>query len=88
MAEISTVHETDRTTIRRVTVDGEDYDFFVDDSEEVPTHDFRGDGEAPEEATDALREWVFENHDGHVDEQKDHVDHDVDEADQDDSANE
>lgn len=64
MPEITTEHLTNGEQIRTVeTDDGEEYEFLVDESEEIPQHEYQGDGDPPAEVLSALKDWLSQFHD-------------------------
>lgn len=63
MPEVETVHRTDGTQVRIVTIDGTDHEFLVDESEEIPQHEYQGEGQPPQAAVTALEEFVAQYHD-------------------------
>lgn len=73
MSTITTEHR-DGSTVRTVEVDGAEHEFDVDDSGDYPTHEYRGEGEAPAAAVEALEEWVAEYHDVSLEELRDGAD--------------
>jgi hypothetical protein len=62
MAE--TIHQDDGSTIRRFRAGAVTYEFeVIGPEDDLEGYDYL-DGEAPEQAVDALEEWIQEHHGG------------------------
>jgi hypothetical protein len=62
MPNVTTVHDG-HDTYREVTTTDETHRFEIVGDESTPDgYEYAGDGDAPEEATEALRAWIDEHH--------------------------
>lgn len=62
---VSTVHEPEGSTLRRVTVDGEEHDFeIVGEEDDREGYEYQGDDDPPADVEDELSAWIDEHHGG------------------------
>jgi hypothetical protein len=63
MPDVATVHQ-DGSTYRRIDQGAVTYEFEIvgDDESDLAAYEYQGDGDAPDDAIEALRTWIDEYH--------------------------